>query len=203
MDFLEKILELHSSQSLCLILLSEVSCATESGQESAENHQIANNNSAKSQFKELLYSYSSNFSIHGLSKVCHGLLLERLIWGFCTMAIFSFILYMGYLYVARYLAKGVRTEFTYEEHQEMDLPPISFCLSRTFFSTSFCYKNQSYFREYPCNMTKIHTKMWLDADNRYEPVKDLGNNCHVFGLNKTYSVNPNKKQMVKLRGCVN
>ena len=104
---------------------------------------------------------------------------------------------MGYLYVARYLAKGVRTEFTYEEHQEMDLPPISFCLSRTFFSTSFCYKNQSYFREYPCNMTKIHTKMWLDADNRYEPVKDLGNNCHVFGLNKTYSVNPNKKQMVK------
>ena len=162
-------------------------------QHSSVSQEEPNVNFAPSRFQELLDSYSSSFTVHGLSKIWHGTLIERLFWGVCIVAISSFIMYMGSIYVTRYLAKGVRSDITYEEHQEIDMPALSFCLKSTFFNTFFCYNNTSIHPGITCNTAKKHSAMRFYDGSDWKELEDVGNNCHVFGINKTYPIAPEKQ----------
>ena len=99
---------------------------------------------------------------------------------------------MGTLYVSRYIQKGIRTDITFKEQSQIDLPAISFCLEGTFYSNFPCYNNTT-FHYFRCNTTKVPSEMLFDDGNSREQLTDVGENCHLFGANKTYSIAPEKQ----------
>ena len=139
-------------------------------------------------------TYSSNFTVHGLYKVWHGYCIERLFWGLTTIITFYLIIDYGSMYITRYLAYEHCTLVDYEEHQSMELPIITLCSTRTFVGTFFCYRNQSFFEDLPCNLTKekvsLSYQIGDQIKNEWTSLDQSEDGCFVFDGNT--SIAPGK-----------
>ena len=150
-------------------------------------------NGSEEWFDDLIDSYSSNFTIHGISKIWHGQWLEKILWGLVTIITFSFIIYFGFMYLTRYLAYEHRTLIDYEEQQSIALPVITLCPSLTFLNTFYCYKNQSFNPFYKCKPNKNDASLWYNVggDAKWNAISQADDGCFVF--NSTTAIAPRKE----------
>ena len=76
---------------------------------------------------ELKDSYSKQFTVHGLSRVCMGKRFERLIWGLFLLAAFAFSGYLLYSLYSRFMRREVYTKVEFVHEKRIKLPTISLC----------------------------------------------------------------------------
>ena len=74
--------------------------------------------------EEILESYQSSFTVHGLSFIVKGRPIERVSWAIFTLAVLILAGYMTNSYLARYFKKDIRTEIRYVDLPVTHLPAI-------------------------------------------------------------------------------
>ena len=74
---------------------------------------------------QILKSYQSSFTMHGLAFIIKGKPLEKVSWGIFTLGVLTLASFMTHHYMTRYLKKDIRTEIRYIDKQVINLPSIT------------------------------------------------------------------------------
>ena len=128
--------------------------------------------------------YKSSFTIHGLSFLCTGTLIEKIVWAVNMAAVIGFALYMVQRYITRFLAYKVRTKIEFQETPAIILPTIVVCLGSI--NTKLeCFKNTTYIyrscRPDKYDLTRAWYYNYTDGTNstiKYSEV--IGDNCYII-----------------------
>ena len=147
------------------------------------------------QYEELLQSYSSGFTAHGLTKIWHGKKIERIFWGVVTIATCAALIYFGTIFAQTYLSYPHRTLVSYQERQTLELPVITFCLDSTFTGAFHCYRNKSFSSFYPCKVNMVEGDMYyyLPGMQEWIELSKTDDGCFVFGAEKSIYMAPMKE----------
>ena len=87
-------------------------------------------------------SYSTNYTVHGMAKIFHGLLWEKILWLIVLLSCFGTVFYFTYGFYIEFSAHNIRTEFRLKSLKEVTLPTITLCTNHPLEIHAMCYKNR-------------------------------------------------------------
>ena len=99
--------------------------------------------------KTILNSYSTNFTVHGMTKIFHGLLWERILWLTILLSCIGTVTYFTYGFYIEYRHYDISTEFRLKVSPAIKLPTITFCVNEPLSFKSMCYKGKE-LSGWPC-----------------------------------------------------
>ena len=105
----------------------------------------------KESMENMINAYGEGFTIHGLSKIFAGVLLEKIFWFVILAACLGFFIHEGRSFFAEYKKYNVRTEVSIKTDSSITLPTVTVCRSLSIYGSEYmgflneirCYKNQS------------------------------------------------------------
>ena len=118
---------------------------------SSDRTTLQNESNKESSYSSIIKSYGENFTIHGLSKIFGGVLLERIFWFTIVVASLAFVAYESHGFYMQYKLHDIRTEVRIKPDNNIILPVLTICRSLRIYGKEYngfanevrCYKNRS------------------------------------------------------------
>ena len=144
----------------------------------------------KERLHQLQLSYSGNFSIHGLTRILHGDVKDRVIWFLLFLTALIAAGYMNRNAIRQYAERHIRTEILIERREEQHWPTIAFCPGPIITHDIFCSKNLSLigssYTKQCSNDPPLPYVIKITTDSKTLPLqKDKNNQCSLCNLKGT------------------
>ena len=141
--------------------------------------------------KELLKNYIESLTVHGVTKIFTGNIIERVFWFLVFISFFSYFLITLHSLFVQYNNHTYITNTQLFELEQIKLPIITVCNANSFLCGSLLYKNES--------TSKF---LWCDHNELKKKVTVFTNNIKCWKNNKFEQNNCNYELSLHHPGCI-